>query len=183
MIKPLQFIPLLFVILLASFKIADKEAIEFSYPKNDKATISMQGEGFKKFKKEWRGQDYYYMGDSKNDIICSVLYFKLNDEEQAATIKQFGNKTSAEIPLIYFTGGNKAKEKNMERWGKPEDDFNFSQKDIELGGPTLKQKNMFAYAMFGQDLFVKVHLSKLPCSAADSTEMRAMLQSLVKKVK
>ena len=183
MIKPLQLLPLLLAAMLVSFKIADTEALEFSYPKNDKATITMQGEGFKKFKKEWRGEDYYYMGDSKNGIICSVLYFKLNDEEEAATIKKFGNKTSAEIPLIYFTGGNKVKEENIERWGEPEDDFNFSQTDIELAGPTLKQKNMFAYAMFGQDLFVKVHLSKLPCSPADSTQMRAMLQSLVKKVK
>jgi len=185
MIKPLQFLTLLFVAMLVSFKIVDKETMEFSYPKNDKATISMQGDGFKKFKKEWRGEDYYYMSNSKNDIICSVLYYKLNKEEVDMMVTPT-DISSPVIPNAYFTANSNLLkyEKNQQGWGEPEDDFMFRQNDIpEYEGIKIPQKHMYAYAMFGKDLFVNIHLSKVRCSPADSTEMRAMLGSLVKKMK
>ncbi|HEV8512100.1 MAG TPA: hypothetical protein VGQ59_02425, partial [Cyclobacteriaceae bacterium] len=57
---------------LISFKTTETTLFEFSYPKRDNTTISLSATDFKKFKKEWRGQDYYYYGESKNGIICSI---------------------------------------------------------------------------------------------------------------
>ena len=185
MIKPLSLLLFLFVTLLMSFKIADKDTLEFGYPKNDQTAISMQGEGFKEFKKEWRGKDYYYMSDNKNGIICSVLYYKLNKEEVKMFYEPFGIISPA-LPSTYFTQYSNLKqfEKNNEAWGGMDDEFMFRQNDItEMGGVKIPQKHMYGYAMFGKDLFVNIHLSKVNCSPADSTEMRAMLQSMVKKVK
>ncbi len=42
---------------------------------------------------------------------------------------------------------------------------------------------MYGYAMFGDDLFVNVHLSKMNCSADDISEMKEILNSLKKEEK
>ncbi len=71
---------------LVSFKLLDTKLFEFSYPKRANTTISLSAENFQDFSKEWRGADYYYFGMNKDGIICSVLYYKLNDEEKITLV-------------------------------------------------------------------------------------------------
>ena len=175
----------LLTFILLSFS-SDNEAVEFSYPKSETAKFTMSTDIFKKFKREWRGEDYYYMCDnSKSDIICSVLFYKLNKSEQKLMVEPFGGMTSASIPFVYFSDNSNLKkyEKNNSSWGEMTDDFMFRQNDIlEIQGMPIKQKNMYAYAMFGKDLFVNIHLSKVNYTPSDSTLMRQILAGL-KKIK
>jgi hypothetical protein len=166
-----------------SFKIVEKTTLEFQYPKREKTKITLKAEGFKKFTKEWRGEDYYFYGVSNDKMICSVLYFKLNKDEQKLMVDPVGI-TSAGIPFIYFSDNSNLKklEKNNASWGKMEDDFMFRQNEIEdVEGIKLHQKHMYAYGMFDKDLFVNIHLSKTSYTDADSTEMREILKSLTMK--
>jgi hypothetical protein len=174
------------VISFLSFSSEDK-TVELSYPKNEAATIIMKTNLFDKFEKEWRGEDYYYLcekGESK--IICSVLFYKLNKDGQKMMVDSFdpeGKTTSPIIPFTYFMNSNLAKyEKNFAKWGEPTDDFMFKQNDIpEFEGQKVNQKNMYAYCMFGKDLFVNIHLSKINCTPQDSIVMRKVLNDLKKK--
>ncbi|SDY20932.1 hypothetical protein SAMN05444397_10146 [Flavobacterium aquidurense] len=180
---------ILFSILIISFLSFSSEdkTVELSYPKNEAATIIMKTNLFDKFEKEWRGEDYYYLcekGESK--IICSVLFYKLNKDEQKMMVDSFdpeGKTTSPIIPFTYFMNSNLAKyEKNFAKWGEPTDDFMFKQTDIpEFEGQKVNQKNMYAYCMFGKDLFVNIHLSKINCTKQDSIVMRKVLNDLKKK--
>jgi hypothetical protein len=177
---------LILITSLLSFS-SDNETIEFNYPKNKEATLIIKTDQFKDFDKEWRGEDYYFLSKkSKDDIICSVLFYKLNKDEQKVMVDPFDPKdhtTSPIIPLTYFLNGNLKKyEKNNEMWGEPTDDFMFRQNDItDFEGIKTKQKHMYAYGMFGQDLFINVHLSKVNYTAKDSVTMREILSSLQKK--
>lgn len=174
---------------LLSFKITDTKLFEFSYPKRDNTSFTLTADNFRKFSKEWRGSDYYYFSTSKDKIICSVLYYKLTDEEKLTLedlpkIKIGGPDISPAYPFAYFSNYSNLKkyEKNIENWGQPTDDFMFRQSDItEIEGTKLMQKHMYAYFMADKDLFVNIHLSKTDCTTADSTAMRQILSSLTKK--
>lgn len=169
-----------------SFKLVDSKLIEFSYPNRNHTTINLSTDKFKKFSKEWRGSDYYYFCNNKDGFICSILYYKLNDEEKrtlvdAPKMATNGPEMSPVYPFAYFSTNSKFKkeESGNENWGSPTDDFMFLQNTIkEFQGIKVNQKNMYAYAMVDKDLFVKVHLSKIRCSANDSTIMRQILSSL-----
>jgi hypothetical protein len=171
------------VIILLSFKLIEKKSFEFSYPKRDNTTIVLSAEGFKKFSKEWRGEDYYYFGESKDGMICSVLYYKLNKDEEKMLVEPFGGTIYPGIPFAYFTENSQLKkyETNKSVWGKMEDEFMFSQNDItEFQGIKLSQKHMYGFAIFDKDLFVNIHLSKENFTSADSVVMREILGSLTK---
>jgi len=169
---------------LLSFSSED-QTIEFKYPKNKDAVVIMTTDKFKKFEKEWRGADYYYMcEDGDNDMVCSVLFYKLNKEEEKHMVEPFGGEGNAAIPFAYFLENSNLKEleKNDVSWGKMTDDFMFRQNDIlEFNGVRINQKHMYAYTMFGTDLFVNIHLSKVKCTVNDSTAMRQILDGLKKK--
>ena len=169
---------------LASFKLIEAKLFEFSYPKGKKIAVTLKADGFNQFTKEWRGSDYYYYSESNDHIICSVLYFKLNKDEQKLLVEPFGDAAGPAMPLVYFTEESNLKkyETNNKSWGEMTDDFMFRQNDIEeFEGKKIKQKHMYGYALFGKDMFLNVHLSKVNCSASDSTAMREILKSLAKK--
>ena len=174
---------------LISFKATETTLFEFSYPKRGNTTISLSATDFKKFKKEWRGQDYYYYGESKNGIICSVLYYKLNDDEIPSLVNTpkkviGGPDISPAYPFAYFSNFSNLKkyEKNNIEWGQPTDDFMFRQNDItEFEGAKVNQKHMYGYSMVDKDLFVNIHLSKTEYTKSDSTTMRQILNSLTRK--
>jgi hypothetical protein len=169
---------------LLSFKLSESKLFEFNYPERDNTTIVFKANNFDQFKKEWRGEDYYYFGVSQDSIICSILYFKLNKDEQKLLVEPFGGITSAAMPFVYFSDYSKLKkyEKNNEKWGEMTDDFMFRQNDIEdFNGIKMKQKHMYAYGMFYKDIFINMHLSKTNYTASDSIAMREILSSLVKK--
>jgi len=169
--------------ILMSFT-GDKNVIEFAYPKSNDAKFTMTTDKFKNFTKEWRGEDYYYMCENGNsNIICSVLFYKLNKDEQKLMVEPMGGMITPGIPLIYFSEKSNLKkyERNNNSWGEMTDDFMFRQNDIlEFEGVKMKQKHMYAYCMFGKDLFVNVHLSKTNYTADDSTAMRQILDGLKK---
>lgn len=162
----------------------DKNVIEFAYPKRNDAKFTMTTDKFKNFTKEWRGEDYYYMCENGNsNIICSVLFYKLNKDEQKLMVDPMGGMITPGIPLIYFSERSNLKkyERNNNSWGEMTDDFMFRQNDIlEIEGVKMKQKHMYAYCMFGKDLFVNIHLSKTNYTADDSTAMRQILDGLKK---
>jgi hypothetical protein len=161
----------------------DTGTVEFKYPKSKEAVFTISADKLGKFQKEWRGEDYYYICEkAESGIICSVLFYKLNKDEEKAMVSMTG--PMAGIPFIYFSDNSNLKpyEKNNQSWGKVSDDFMFRQNDIlEFEGIKVKQKHMYAYGMFGTDLFVNVHLSKANYSTSDSAAMREILASVVKK--
>jgi hypothetical protein len=172
---------------LLSFHLTDKKVFEFSYPKRKGTDISFLAEHFKKFSKEWRGSDYYYYSES-DGFICSVLYYKLNDDEKLQLIDapktaMSGPERSPAYPYAYFKSYSnlKSMEKNDSSWGKPTDDFMFRQNDVLIEGTNFSQKHMYAYAMVDKDLFVNIHFSKLGCSTSDSTALMDILNSLTIK--
>ena len=173
---------------LLSFKYDEAKLFQFNYPKKDKTTITLKAENFKKFSKEWRGSDYYYYAEGKDAMVCSILYYKLNDEEKASLVDApkvaiGGPDISAAYPFTYFTTYSNLKkyEENASSWGQPSDDFMFQQNDItNFNGVKINQKHMYGYCMAGKDLFVNIHLSKVNCTSTDSTTMRQILGSLTK---
>lgn len=177
------------VMFFLSFTVADTKLYEFEYPKRDNTAITLSADNFKKFTKEWRGSDYYYYSESKDGMICSVLYYKLNDEEKLYLVDALkmaigGPDTSPAYPFAYFSNYSNLKkyEVNVENWGQATDDFMFRQNDIlEFQGLKTKQKHMYAYFMADKDLFVNIHLSKIDFTISDSTAMREILNSLTKK--
>jgi hypothetical protein len=178
---------LLTAITLFSFKLIDKKVFEFQYPKLKESAINLSADHFKKFSKEWRGTDYYYFAE-EDGFICSVLYYKLNEEEKVSLVDMpkavlGAPESSPAYPLAYFENYSnlKSMERNDSSWGQPTDDFMFRQNDVVIGGTKFAQKHMYGYCMIGKDLFVNVHLSHVGCTPADSTEMVEMLRSLVKK--
>jgi YHS domain-containing protein len=184
-----QIILLALTIISMAFK-SDKKEIEFTYPKNKQASFLMTTDLFTKFQKEWRGADYYYMSEKgDNGFVCSVLFYKLNKDEEQMLVdmpRQLlgGPEVSPLYPLTYFsTNSNlKAFESNQIKWGDPSDDFMFSHADIkEFNGIKMNQKHMYGFAMFGKDLFVNIHLSKVGCTPEDSTAMKQLLDGLRKK--
>ena len=187
----LKKIPFITVLALGflSFKFMKAENTEFSYPDRDNTTITLKNEEFKPFKKEWQGTDYYYSGETKNGIICSVLFYKLTEDEQESLVNAprkilEGPEISPAYPYAFFSNYSNLKkyEKNNTTWGKPTDDFMFRQNDVpEYNGMKIKQKHMYGYAMLYKDLFVNVHLSKTSCTPEDSTTMRDLLNSLSRK--
>jgi hypothetical protein len=173
---------------LLSFKFEEEKLFEFTYPRRDKTTITFKAQNFKKFSKEWRGSDYYYYAEGKDGMICSVLYYKLNDDEKVSLVDVpkvaiGGPDISPAYPFTYFTTYSNLKkyEENTSSWGQPTDDFMFQQNDItNFNGAKISQKHMYAYCMADNDLFVNIHLSKVNCTSADSTAMREILNSLTK---
>lgn len=180
---------LLFTISILSFLFFsnDKKDLEFNYPKNKQAILIMNTDKFENFKKEWRGEDYYYLCENgKDQIICSVLFYKLNKDEQKMMVDSFdpeGQTTSPILPLTHFMNSNLRKyEQNNQIWGEATDDFMFKQNDIlEVERKKINQKNMYAYCMFDKNLFVNIHLSKINCTSKDSISMRQILDGLKKK--
>ena len=173
----------LLAVVLFSFKLIDDKVFEFAYPKKNGTEIILSTDKFKKFKKEWHGSDYYYYSD-QNGLICSILYYKLNDEETESLVeipkKTVNGKGNSPIyPFIYFKNSSnlKSMEKNESSWGKAEDNFMFRQNDVGFGGSSFSQKHMYGYCMFDKDIFVTIHLSKVGCTATDSTDMRNILKS------
>jgi hypothetical protein len=178
---------ILISVALVSFNVSDKKPFEFKYPKSKGTEINFSSNHFKKFSKEWRGSDYYYMAEA-DGFVCSVLYYKLTDEEKTSLVDEpkiaiGGLDNSPAYPYSYFKNYSnlKSMERNDFSWGKASDDFMFRQNDIFIGGSNFSQKHMYGYCMYDKDLFVNVHLSKISCSSADSTEMVEMLKSLAKK--
>ncbi|MES2133785.1 MAG: hypothetical protein V4506_15650 [Bacteroidota bacterium] len=177
-------VALTFILLALSFTGSRKKTVEFHYPKRDNTTITMLSDNYKKFNEEWKGGDYYYMSFGKDSIICSVLYYLLNENEQKNLVQPFGDAVGPLIPMTYFLTNSNMKnfEKNKTSWGGEKDDFMFRQADIiNYQGYSVRQKNMYAYCIFGKDLFVNIHLSKTNYTTKDSTIMRQMLASFAKK--
>ncbi len=150
---------------LLSFAPANDTA-EFNYPKNSNAALLITAD-FKKIDKEWRGTDYYYSSQTKDGILFSVLFYKLEADEVKSLVDMpakmmNGPETSPAYALTYFATYSNTKdlETNDQKWGSPSDDFMFRQADIKVfQGKEVNQKSMYAYAMFGKDLFVNIHLS------------------------
>ena len=183
--KNIFFILIAFALL--SFKFLDKKTFGFSYPKSKGTDVFFSANHFKKFSKEWRGSDYYYYSEA-DGFICSILYYKLNDEEKlslvdAPKVAIGGPDTSPAYPYSYFKAYSnlKSMERNDSSWGIATDDFMFRQNDIVIEGTAFSQKHMYGYCMFDKDLFVNIHLSKTKCSPSDSIEMVDLLKSLTKK--
>ncbi|HRI19638.1 MAG TPA: hypothetical protein PLA68_01735 [Panacibacter sp.] len=179
-----------FVFLLASgllaFNTIDKKSFEFNYPRKKGTNITLVTGQFKKFTKEWRGSDYYYYAEA-DGFICSVLYYKLNDEEKLSLVDaprsaMNGPEISPAYPLAYFSNYSnlKSMEANDSSWGDANSDFMFRQNDVTLTGTNFSQKHMYGYCMVDKDLFVNIHLSKTACTNNDSTEMIDILKSLIK---
>lgn len=175
------------VICFLAFKGDDNKLFEFSYPKRKGTDISLSARHFKKFSREWRGTDYYYYA-AEDGFICSVLYYKLNDDEKVELIDapkaaMGGPDISPAYPYVYFKTHSNLKdmERNDSAWGKPTDDFMFRQNDMVIAEKSFSQKHKYGYAMLDKDLFVNVHLSKVKCTPADSTEMMDILKSLIIK--
>lgn len=170
---------------LLSFTANEKKLYTFEYPKKQCTTMIMQSScDFGEFQKEWRDKDYYYAAISKDSIMCSVLYYKLNKDEQKSMTKPFGDIVSAGIPLIYFSENSNLKkyEKNNKNWGDMNGDFMYRQYDIiEVEGVKISQKHMYAYCMIDKEMFAYMHLSKINCSNQDSTAMIEIITSLEKK--
>ncbi len=169
---------------LLSFS-GDKKTIEFNYPRSKDAKFIMTSDKFEKFNIEWRSEDYYYMSENgDNDITCTVLFRKLNKAKQKLIVASSKEIASSSLPLLYFADNSELKkyEINNFNWGLKTDDFMFRQNDIqEFKGIKIKQKNMYAYCIFDEEVFVKIHLSKINCTANDSIEMRQILKTLKKK--
>jgi hypothetical protein len=179
-----------------SFNSVKKKAFEFSYPNQKDAKISLLSDHFKKFEKEWRGSDYYYFAE-KDGFICSVLFYKLNEEEKLSLVeapkivfgtkfKEAGKEFPENSPIFaysYFKNYSnlKSMETNDKIWGEMTDDFMFRENVIQLEGTKITQNHMYGYAMFGNDLFVNVHLSKMNCTEAEVVEMKEILNSLKKE--
>jgi len=186
--KPAYFSGVLFALALLSFAPANT-TIEFSYPSGKEIAVIMTSGRFKKMEQEARGADYYYLAQDDDSMICSVLFFKLNEDEISNLVEMPAKLMGAPLnspayPQTYFANYSNTKEweTNEQRWGDPKDDFMYRQTDIkEFKGQKVNQKNMFAYAMFGNDLFVNIHLSKINCSKKDSIEMKSILASLKKR--
>ena len=180
-----------------SFNILEKKTFIFIYPKQKEVKISLLSEHFKKFDKEWRGSDFYYSTE-KDGFICSVLFYKLNEEEKLSLVevpkiqllesaKETGKIFPENSPIFaysYFKNYSNLKkmEENEQSWGEITDDFMFRKNEINFSGSKIKQMNMYGYAMYGNDLFVNVHLSKMNCSESDLSEMEEIINSL-KKIK
>lgn len=185
----------LVIITILSFNILEKKSFEFIYPKQDNVKISLSSDHFKKFEKEWRGSDYYYYAE-KDGFICSVLFYKLDEEEKLSLVevpkiqisekmKESGKEfpqNSPVFPYVYFKNNSNLKkmEENDISWGEMTDDFMFRKNEINLRGSKIIQNHMYGYAMFNNDLFVIVHLSKMNCTENDLKEMEEILNSLKK---
>lgn len=179
---------------LLSFSTSSKE-FEFTYPKDKTAKVSLSSGHFKKFSAEWRGSDYYYMAE-KDGFICSVLFYKLNEEERLGLIEapraamksqleEAGKTLPGDSPIFayaYFKNYSnlKSMEKNDSSWGEPTDDFMYRKNEVQIQGTNISQTHMYGYGMFGKDLFVNVHLSRMSPSESESEEMLALLKSLRK---
>jgi len=188
----------LVILIIFSFNILEKKPFEFIYPKKNDAKISLSADHFKKFEKEWRGSDYYYYAE-KDGFICSVLFYKLNEEEKLSLVevpkiqftekaKEIGKEFPENSPIFaytYFKNNSNLKkmEENDMSWGEMTDDFMFRKNVINLQGSKISQNHMYGYSMFGNDLFVIVHLSKMNCSETDLREMEGILNSLKKENK
>lgn len=169
---------------------SDEKEILFSYPKNSEIAFTMKTGKFKKFKEEWRGADYYFSCENgENGLVCSVLFYKLSEEEKEMLVDVprkllNGPEISPVYPQTFFTVNSNLKkyESNQLKWGEATDDFMFSHSDVkEFNGMKINQKHMYGYAMFGKDMFVNIHLSKVSCTPEDSTAMREILVGLTKK--
>jgi hypothetical protein len=195
--KLIKILPAVFLITLFSFTKPVKE-FEFDYPKNKEANITFNSGRFKKFSKEWRGSDYYYFAEN-DGFVCSVLFYKLNEEEQLTLIelpkaamsgklREAGKEIPENSPIFayaYFKNYSnlKSMEKNDSSWGELTDEFMFRKNEMPIEGTKFAQTNMYGYAMFGKDLFVNIHLSKMNCSESDKEEMIQILNSLKKEIK
>jgi hypothetical protein len=176
----------LFGFLLYSFHQPMEKKFQFVYPGREHTAFSIESGNFTKFKEEKQGTDYYYFGTGKDGMILSVLYYKLNEEEQLGLVdlprlQLKGPETSPAYPFTYFSTYNNLKpfEKNESSWGEPQDDFMFRQADVPtVEGRKINQKHMYAYFMPDKDLFVSVHLSKVNSTPADSVSMRKILLTL-----
>ncbi len=175
---------LIIIPFITAFGLEQVKSFEFSYPKRKGSNIVMTAPHFRKFSKEWRGSDYYYYSE-QDGFICSVLFYKLDEEEKLklvevprAAIGRAGK--SPAYPYAYFKNYSnlKSMEVNDSSWGAPTDDFMFRQNLIRVEGTGFSQRHMYGYAMADEDLFVNVHISMINPSAQDSTNMINMLKSL-----
>lgn len=181
-----------------SFTIIEKKSFEFIYPKQKDVKISLLSDHFKKFDEEWKGSDYYYFAE-KDGFICSVLFYKLDEEEKLSLVevpkivfgekfKKAGKEFPENSPLFAYTyfknySNLKSMETNDKSWGEMTDDFMFRENLVNIPGTKFTQNHMYGYAMFGNDLFVNVHLSKMNCTEEDILEMKEILNSLKKELK
>ncbi len=174
-------IGILFLVVLA-FQTSDNKIYIFEYPKGKYSSICFTSNcKFSDFSKQWQGEDYYYFGKSQDSIICSVLYYKLNVEDQQLLTKPFGDVNMSGIPFVYFSENSNFKkyEVNQTAWGEMTDDFMFRQFDIQMfEGKKTSQKHMYAYAMLSKDMFISFHLSKSDYTSEDSVKMMEILNSL-----
>lgn len=181
---------LLLTIIPLTFSFKDtKNTVEFVYPAFEDKTITLQTNEPLKFKKEVRGEGLYFLSKNKpKEITCSLLFFKLNEEEKMmfvdlpkAMMGIDSSIFSPALPLTYFKNYSRLKdfEENQMEWGKIDDDFMYRQADIvSIEGQIINQKHMYAYAMLTSDIFVNIHLSKVNCSKSDSVEMVNILNSI-----
>lgn len=183
--KRLLTFTLVLTILSVSFA-SDAHIFQCMHPERSNVIILLSSPLFSEFKEEWKGKNYYYISQSKeNGIVCSIMFYTLTDAEQKALISMREKfavpKTSPAFPFTYYTTASKVSkdEINTFEWGSVNDEFMFRHADIEeIGGMKVHQKNMYGYAMIDDDIFATIHLSKLASTAQDSVAMRTILQSL-----
>ena len=71
-------------------------------------------------------------------------------------------------------------ESEDESWGTFTEDFMFRKNKVIMEGTTFVQNHMYGYAMFGNDLFVNIHISKMNCTEDDIKQMQDILKTLIK---
>lgn len=159
---------------LYSFKFPGKKNVELKINIPKKWKIS----------KEKRGSDLYYSNLSQsndNDILFSVLFYKLNDKEKELMVKSTGIENNPILPYTYFLTTSRTSKIESGKSSWDNDDFYYQDSNIEeFSGVKVHQKNMKAYCMYDDDLFVQVHLSKINYTPEDSVEMRNILNSIEK---
>lgn len=175
------------LIACCSLTLHAQSKIEFVYPKNEKAAFVMKSDKFKKFKEEWKGEDYYYFAKkAKDGFDCTVKFYTLNFEEKNQYVDMIRTVMGDEIPKYsptfaqtYFMQHNPDASllTNMEKWGDAHHEFSYSQADLKDDNV----KRMYAYGMLDDALFVQIMLSKKDCTPQDSIAMRSILEELKKK--
>jgi hypothetical protein len=156
---------------------------KFKYPKKKNVELKIDIPKEWKISKEKRGEaDLYFTNITKNNgnqILFSVLFFKLNDEEKESVEELALNDPI--VPFAFFLDKSRTvkMESKVKTWHN--EDFYFKDSNIEdFNGIKAHQKNINAYCMYGYDLFVKIHISKLNYSPADSIKMMKILNTIVK---
>jgi hypothetical protein len=162
------------------------EQLTFRYPQRPETAISLEAQGFSEPTAQWRGTDYYYIGQRESDgMNLSVLFYKLTEEEVEGMntegrklLKETG--LSPKFPHFMFSNNDRIKtvESTDTSWTGPHGYTILRHADVNIQGIT--QKNFWAYYMPAEDIFVNVHVSMIGATSEDSLGMLSIMNSLTK---